>query len=187
MTKRTRILLIVGGVVLFLLILLIAAYNSVITAQETADEKRATIDTMLTRRADLIPNLVTTVKAYTKHEEEVFTELANARARLAGSSGTAEKLEANAALDNALGRLLVIVENYPELKASSQYIALQAQLEGAENRISTARADYNTAVKNYNAKIRRFPGNLLAGVFGFQTMPMYEADDTDKHVPIVEF
>lgn len=164
-----------------------SSYNSLVDAEETVNEKFATIDTMLTRRADLIPNLVNTVKGYAAHEESIYTALANARAKLAGSSDPDETLAANAELESALSRLLVVVENYPELKANEQFIALQDQLEGAENRISTARVDYNAAVKEYNSTIRKFPKSLFASVFGFETRDMYEAPAGDAEAPTVEF
>ena len=165
----------------------IGSYNGLVDAEEEANNKFSTVSVMLTRRADLIPNLVNTVKGYAAHEEEIYTALADARAKLAGSSTPAESLEANAELESALSRLLVVVENYPELKASEQFIGLQDQLEGAENRISTARVDYNEAVTEYNTKIRRFPGSLIAGLFGFERMPLYEAPESHNEAPTVEF
>ena len=187
MKKKTIIVIAIVAFVLILIGLFVSSYNGLVSAEESANEKFSTIDTMLTRRADLIPNLVNTVKGYAAHETEIYTELANARAKLAGSTTPQETLDANAQLESALGRLLVVVENYPELKASQQFIALQDQLEGAENRISTARVDYNEAVKKYNVKIRRFPSNLIAGIFGFEKKTMYEAPADDQNVPSVEF
>ncbi len=187
MKKKTLIIVILVAVVLLLGGTIVRSYNGLIEADETANEKFATVDTMLTRRADLIPNLVSTVKGYAAHEEEIYTALANARAKLAGSTTTEETLEANADLESALSRLLVVVENYPELKASEQFKALQDQLEGAENRIATARVDYNEAVKEYNEKIRRFPSNIFAGIFGFDRKDMYEAPKGDTEAPTVEF
>ncbi len=165
----------------------VGAYNGLVDAEQEVDSKAATVDTMLTRRADLIPNLVSTVKGYAAHEEEVYTAIADARSKLAGSTTTEDKLAANDELESALSRLLVVVEQYPELKASEQFTALQDQLEGAENRISTARMDYNEAVKTYNGKVRRFPGNIVAGLFGFDTRTMYEAPAGDAETPVVDF
>ena len=165
----------------------ISSYNRLVDAEAAVEEKAATVDTMLTRRADLIPNLVSTVKGYAAHEEAVYTAIADARAKLSGSTTTEEKLEANDELSSAISRLLVVVEQYPELQASEQFIALQDQLEGAENRISTARVDYNEAVKDYNTRIRRFPSNLIAGMFGFEKYEMYEAPDSDQTAPTVNF
>lgn len=188
MKKKTIIILLAILVVAFLLFgSFIGTYNSLIDAEEDVKEKFATVDTMLTRRADLIPNLVSTVKGYAAHEEEIYTALADARAKLAGSTTADETLAANQQLESALSRLLVVVENYPQLKASEQFKGLQDQLEGAENRIATARKDYNEEVGEYNKKIRRFPANLIAGMFGFETKTMYEAPASDQNVPKVEF
>ncbi len=164
-----------------------STYNSLVDAEENANEKFATVDTMLTRRADLIPNLVNTVKGYAAHESAIFTALAEARAKLASSTTPEETLEANTELESALSRLLVVVENYPDLKASTQFIALQDQLESSENRIAVARMDYNEAVKEYNTTIRKFPKSMFASLFGFEKKTMYEAPAGDNEAPTVEF
>lgn len=188
MKKKTMIVVgIAVGILALVILWFVTSYNGLVNAQVTVDEKSATIDTMLTRRADLIPNLVNTVKGYAAHEQEVYTALAEARAKLNGSNNTEDRLEANNQLDAALSRLLVIVERYPELKADRQFVTLMDQLEGAENRISTARVDYNTAVKQYNARIRRFPSNVLASLFNFEARGMYEAPADDKETPEVSF
>ena len=194
MKKGTIIAIIAAAAVLVVLfagvgVFSVAAgeYNTLVTAEAEVDEKAGTVDVMLTRRADLIPNLVSTVKAYAKHETEVYTAIADARAKLAGSTTIEDKAAANSELDSALSRLLVVVEQYPELKASEQFIALQDQLEGSENRISTARTDYNNAVKTYNTKLRTFPSNLIAGLFGFEARAMYQADPADQDAPVVDF
>ncbi len=177
----------IAAVVVIVIVWAVSAYNGLINTEITVDEKFATIDTYLTRRADLIPNLVNTVKGYAAHEEEVFTAIADARAKLNSSNTADEKLEANGELETALSRLLVIVEQYPELKASEQFTTLMDQLEGTENRIATARKDYNEAVKNYNVRIRRFPGNLIASMFGFEKRAMFEAAPEDLDTPDVNF
>lgn len=188
MKKKTIIIVVaIVAVVGLLLGFFVGSYNNLVEAEENANEKFATVDTMLTRRADLIPNLVSTVKGYAAHEEEIYTALANARAKLAGSTTAEETLEANTQLESALSRLLVVVENYPELKASEQFKSLQDQLEGAENRIATARKDYNEAVTVYNKKIRRFPASLVAGMLGFERKDLYEAPGSDLNAPTVEF
>ncbi len=187
MKRKTIILLAAAAAVLLLVIVFVGSYNGLVSAQTDAESKAATVDTMLTRRADLIPNLVNTVKGYAAHETELFTEIANARARLSGSLTVADKNAANAALDSALSRLLVVVERYPDLKASQQFLALQDQLEGAENRISTARVDYNEAVRQYNRKLRRFPSNLIGKLFGFSAADMYSAPAEDTETPNVNF
>ncbi len=188
MKKKTIIIiLVVLAIVGFAIGFSVGAYNSLVDADENTNEKFAAVDTMLTRRADLIPNLVNTVKGYAEHEESIYTALADARAKLAGSTTPEATLEANAQLESALSRLLVVVENYPDLKASQQFIALQDQLEGAENRIATARVDYNEAVKEYNTMIRKFPKSLFASLFGFEKKDMYEAPAEDQDAPTVEF
>lgn len=187
MKKTIVIVLVILAVVGLFIGLFVGSYNTLVEADENANEKFATVDTMLTRRADLIPNLVSTVKGYAAHEEEIYTALADARAKLAGSTTAEETLEANTQLESALSRLLVVVENYPDLKASEQFKGLQDQLEGAENRIATARVDYNEAVTEYNKKIRRFPASIIAGMFGFERKALYEAPQSDLDAPTVEF
>lgn len=187
MKKSWIVIISVIAVVVILLGFGIVTYNNLVSAEESANQTFSTVSVMLTRRADLIPNLVNTVQGYAAHEEEIYTALADARAKLAGSTTVDEKLEANAELESALSRLLVVVENYPELKASEQFKGLQDQLEGAENRISTARVDYNQAATAYNTKIRRFPGSLIAGMFGFEKMELYTAPEEHEQVPSVEF
>ena len=137
--------------------------NGLITLDEDVNQTWADIDTQLQRRNDLIPNLVATVKGYASHEESVFTGIADARSKLAGASSLAEKAEADAAITAGLGRLLAIAENYPELKANENFIRLQDELAGTENRIAIARKRYNEDVRVYNMKIRQFPSSLFAG------------------------
>src|SRR6476620_11607740 len=144
-------------------------YNQIQTLDETVNKAQGQIQTQLQRRADLIPNLVNTVKGITKQEDTVFISIANARARLSGAvqaGNVPEMSAANQQLNQGLGRLLAISENYPQLRSSDNFRALQDQLEGAENRVAVARQDYNTAVGDYNAFIRRFPYNITAKVFG---------------------
>jgi LemA protein len=132
--------------------------------------------------------LVNTVKGFAKHESGVFTQIAEARAQLAGARSVPDKISANNNLDSALSRLLVVVENYPQLKADKNFIALQDELSGTENRIAVARRNYNAALQNYNTMIRMFPGNIAAAVFGFQKKDAYfEAAETAKAVPQVDF
>ncbi|MBR5246788.1 MAG: LemA family protein [Clostridia bacterium] len=166
---------------------LISTYNNLVDKQANVENKEAEIQVYLQRRADLIPNLVNTVKAYAEHEEGVYTALAEARAKLNSASNTEEFNEANESFEWALSRLLVVVENYPELQADKNFIALQDQLEGTENRIATARKDYNDAATDYNATIKKFPNVIFAGILGFEEAVLYEALDTSQFAPIVNF
>lgn len=166
-------------------------YNSIQTLDERVNQAQGQIQTQLQRRADLIPNLVNTVKGITKQEDTVFISIANARARLSGavkSGNVPEMAAANDQLSQGLGRLLAISENYPQLRSSENFKQLQDQLEGTENRIAVARQDYNTAVGEYNAFIRRFPYNLTAKVFGMgKPREYFEAAPGAAEAPKVSF
>ena len=191
MKKGTAILL--GIVAVIVVVVLgvvgwgISTYNGLVTAQTEVETQQSNIATQLQRRSDLIPNLVNTVKAYAEHEEEIFTAVADARAKLSGANTVSEMEQANTELSSALSRLLVIVENYPDLKANQNFIALQDQLEGTENHIAVARQDYNKAVKDYNQRLRRFPSNLIAGMFGMEQAAMFESSSGAETVPEVSF
>jgi LemA protein len=165
-------------------------YNQIQTMDERVSQAKGQIETQLQRRADLIPNLVETVRGVAKQESTVFTNVANARARLSGavqSGNVGEMAQANQELTQGLGRLLAIVENYPELRSSESFRALQDQLEGTENRISVARQDYNAAVGEYNGYIRRFPYNLTAKIFGQGPREYFEAAPGSEAAPEVKF
>jgi len=166
-------------------------YNQIQTLDEQVNQAKGQIAAQLQRRADLIPNLVNTVKGYAKQEDTIFIAVANARARLAGAIQTgdaARMAEANTALDAPLGRLLAISENYPQLKSDANFRALQDELTGTENRIAVARQDYNAAVGDYNTFIRRFPYNLTAKIFGQSTPREYfEAKAGAEEAPEVKF
>jgi LemA protein len=190
--SRSRWLLGSIGVVLLLLLIVgggsCGTYNSLYAKREVVKQKWSNVDVNLERRADLIPNLVNTVKGYTKHEEQVFGDIAQARSRLINPQATPqEKIAANAQMDSALSRLLAISENYPDLKASEQYKNLMTQLEGTENRISVARQDYNQAVVDYNTSRGHFPGVILANTFGFQREEEFKAEASKREVPEVKF
>jgi LemA protein len=160
-------------------------YNSFVGKDEEVKRSWANVQTAYQRRADLVPNLVATVKAYSNYEGDVLTEITNARAKV-GSAATPQELQAaGTELNSALSRLLVVVENYPNLKANENYLDLQTQLEGTENRIKTERDIYNTAVKEYNLAVRRFPGNMLAGMFGFEQKEAFAADSSADKAPNV--
>jgi LemA protein len=165
-------------------------YNTIQTMDERVNQAKGQIETQLQRRSDLVPNLVETVKGVAKQESTVFTSIAESRARLSGavqSGDVGEMAEANQALTQGIGRLLAIVENYPELRSSESFRALQDQLEGTENRISVARQDYNSAVGEYNAYIRRFPYNLTAKMFGQGPREYFEAAPGAEEAPKVQF
>lgn len=165
----------------------IGTYNGLATSREAVTSKAADIDTVLQRRADLIPNLVNTVKGFTQHEDEVIEKITTAREHLVNAQSLEEKSAANAELTSGLNALMVIVENYPDLKSSENFIALQDELSGTENRIATARHDYNEVAKTYNTKIQTFPSNIIAGMFNFEKAAYFEADDSAKEVPVVDF
>ncbi len=165
-------------------------YNRIQTLDERVSQAKGQIEAQLQRRADLIPNLVETVRGVAKQESTVFTNVAEARARLSGavqSGDVGQMAEANQQLTQGLGRLLAIVENYPDLKSSASFRALQDQLEGTENRIAVARQDYNAAVGEYNAFIRRFPYNLTARIFGQGPREYFEAAPGAEQAPEVKF
>lgn len=163
-------------------------YNSLVNAEENVDGAYADVETSLQRRADLIPNLVETVKGFATQEKEIFTAVADARSKLIGAKGSpAEAARANAGLSSALSRLLAISERYPDLKSNENFRALQDELAGTENRIAVARKRYNDAVRGYNKTIRRFPSSIFAGMFGFDEKSYFEAEATAKEVPKVDF
>ena len=166
---------------------MVSGYNGLVTKAEAVDNAFSNIDTNLQRRADLIPNLVSTVKGYAAHEQEAIDSVTDARAKLAGAQTVEELANADSELTSALNRLMVVVENYPDLKASENFIQLSDELAGTENRIATARRDYNEVVQSYNSGIRKFPTNILAGLFGFSTKPYFEAADGADTVPEVNF
>ena len=175
-------------VLVVLVVSVFSGYISLVTMRENVTGQQANIQTQLQRRNDLIPNLVNTVKGYAAHEKEVFDAVSDARARLAGAGGDMQELaDADAAMQSALSRLLMVVENYPDLKANTQYTALMDELAGTENRIAVARKDYNDAVQSYNRKLRTFPTVLYAGMLGFSQADYFEAAEGAETPPTVDF
>src|SRR5258708_1080406 len=165
-------------------------YNQIQQLDETAAQAKQQISVQLQRRADLVPNLVNTVKGYAQHEDAVFTQVAQARAGLAGAIQTADPQQmatANAQLTGALGRLIAVAEAYPQLKADQTFLRLQDELAGTENRIATARGDYNAAVQDYNAYIRTFPQAITAKITGAKPRAYYEAAPGSETAPTVDF
>lgn len=187
MKSGTKWLIGIGIIIVIIFVWGIGAYNSLVNAQQQVDTARANIETQLQRRSDLIPNLVSTVKGYATQEKEIYTEIANARAQLAGANTISEEAQADTALSSALSRLLMIVENYPELKSNQNFQDLSVQLEGTENRIAIARQDYNAVVTSYNTKIRKFPTNIISHLFGFDVQDYFEASAGASEVPVVDF
>ncbi|VBB05481.1 lema [Lucifera butyrica] len=179
--------IIVGIVVVLLVVTGIGGYNSLVSLNENINGRWAQVENQLQRRADLIPNLVNTVKGYASHEQTAIKEVADARAKLAGAQGPAAKAEANNNLNGALSRLLVIAENYPNLKADQNFRALQDELAGTENRLAVARKDYNDAVQIYNAKIQSFPTVIYARMLGYGPREYFKAAEGAKAVPKVQF
>lgn len=177
---------VVVGVLLLAGLLLVAPYNGLVNKDATADRTFADLDAQLQRRNDLIPNLVSAVKGALNQEQTVFGELARARQAYAGARSVEEKAAASSQIDTGIGRLLVIVENYPQLRSSENIRDLQTQLEGTENRIAQARRDFNGAVTSYNVAIRRFPRSLIAGVFGFDRRPLFQAAPGATDNPTVD-
>lgn len=183
--KKTVIIVAMIAVIVILGGALISSYNGLVTGQEAVTNAQADIDTYLQRRADLIPNVVATVKDFAEHETEVYDKVLEARQNLLNANTVEEQSAANEELTTALQRINVIVENYPELKSDATYIGLMDELEGSENRIAVARNDYNDAVRSYNNKVIKFPGNIAAGIFGFEKAEYFEADEGASDVPDV--
>lgn len=193
---KNKSLWVILGIVAVVLFWGVSTYNGLVSRDESVSSAWANVETVYQRRADLIPNLVNTVKGYAAHESKTLMEVTEARAKSTAitidpSTATPAQMEAwmqaQGEVGSALGRLIAISENYPELKANQNFLELQKQLEGTENRISTERRKYNEVVRNYNAKIRRFPTNLIAGMFGFEKRVMFEAQDGAEAAPVVEF
>lgn len=187
MKSGTKWLIGIGVVLAVIIIWLVGMYNGLVESEQSVDTARANIETQLQRRSDLIPNLVNTVQGYATQEKDIFTDIADARARLAGANNITDQANADSDLSNALSRLLVVVENYPELKSNQNFQDLSVQLEGTENRIAIARQDYNDAVTRYNTKRRKFPTSIISSIFGFEAQPLFEASEGAKEVPVVDF
>ena len=188
--KKTNMTLIVAGILALIVLWGVGARNSMVSSYEDVQNKAATIETQLQRRNDLIPNFVATVQGYAAHEEEVYTAIADARAKLSGAIGNEDMesvIEADSELSSALSRLLVVVESYPELKANENFIALQDELAGTENRIAKAREDYTDEVKAYNKKVKMFPHSIIANWGGFEEEAYFEATEGAEEVPVVNF
>jgi len=185
-------ILIALGVIALIAIIIVMGfagiYNGIVSKQETITAKWAQVENQLQRRNDLIPNLVNTVKGYAAHEKNVLEEITNARSQWGKASTLDEKVKAATAIDGALSRLLLVVENYPNLKADQTFLKLIDELSGTENRIAVERMRYNEAVRDYNITVRMFPGNIIAGMYGYKPAAEYfKAEEKAKTVPEVKF
>jgi LemA protein len=191
MGKGTKVFLIILAIVVVFVLIFYSSikgtYNKLVTLDEGVKTAWAQVENQLQRRMDLIPNYVETVKGYARHEREVFIEVTEARAKVGGSVTPSQQIEANTELTAALSRLLLVVERYPDLKANQNFIRLQDELAGTENRIAVERMRYNEAVREYNVYIRRFPTVILANIFGFTRAPLFEAPEEAAKPPKVQF
>ena len=194
--KKNKGMVITLAVIAVIALWSISAYNGMVGMDEGVQGKWADVETQYQRRADLIPNLVNTVKGYAAHEKETLAAVVQARSeatsvKIDPTNMTAEQMaqyqQAQNGVSSALGKLLVVVEKYPDLKANQNFLELQAQLEGTENRITVARRNFNEAAKEYNTAIRKFPKNILAGMFGFEKKAYFEAEQGAEKAPQVEF
>lgn len=180
--------IVIGAVIAVLVILgisTVGSYNGLVSKDEAVKQANSKIEASLQRRADLIPNVVNSVKGYMSHEEEIFTKIADARSKIVSGNKEVKK-EGETELTSAISRLLVVQENYPELKADAQVSALISELEGTENRLFIARKDYNDTATEYNKSIRKFPTSMMAGMFGFQRAELIEADKDARVAPKVD-
>src|SRR5574344_457830 len=194
--KKNKTLIIIIGVIAILAIWVTVVYNGLVSSEENVNNQWANVETQYQRRADLIPNLVNTVKGYAAHEKTTLEAVIAARSQATQIKVDAENLtpdklaqyqKAQGDVTSALGKLLAITENYPDLKANQNFLELQSQLEGTENRITVARKDFNDAAKEYNVSIRRFPRSIFAGMFGFQKKSYFEAAAGTENAPKVQF
>ena len=188
MKKGIAILIAVLAVIGIIIGIISGSYNGLVNQQEEVENKQSVISVQLQRRADLIPNFVNTVKGYSDYEQKTYTAVTEARNAVAGAKTAGEQTKAAEQLDSAISVWVnAVTEAYPELKANENYKALQDELAGSENRIATARKDYNDAAKAYNSSVRRFPKNIIAGMFGFEMVEYFEAQAGSESVPQVSF
>ena len=194
--KKTTSIIVILAVLAAIVLWFVGKYNAMITAEENVETSWGQVENQYQRRSDLIPNLVATVKGYAEHESQVFESVVEARAKatqitIDPTNASPEQLaafqNAQGELSQALGRLLAVAENYPDLKANENFRDLQSQLEGTENRIAVARNAYNEAAQQFNVLIRKFPNNIVAGMFGFEKKPYFEAEEGANKAPQVQF
>jgi len=183
----TIALITIAVIVFFMVIWLIAQYNALVTLDEAVNNKWAQVETVYQRRADLIPNLVATVEGAKDFEKEVLTAVTEARTKWMNANSQSAQIEAAKGMDSALARLLVTVEAYPNIRSNQNFLGLQDELANTENKISVERKRYNDAVASMNAKLRRFPTNIIAGIFGFDKREYFESDEGAEEAPKVKF
>jgi LemA protein len=190
MNSKQILLGVIGAVVLIALLFggwFLSTYNGLVTAQEGVDAGWAQVESQYQRRADLIPNLVETVKGFAAQEKEIFVEVTKYRSQWGAAKTQDEKIEAAKGMDSAISRLLMVSENYPQLKSNENFLALQSQLEGTENRIAVERMRYNEIVKDYNTRLKRMPGSMIAGMYSFEPKLYFEAEKGAESAPKVNF
>lgn len=182
---KTGFVIVIAAIIL---LSAISSYNSLVKAEQDVESTWSQVENVMQRRADTLENLVKTVKAYTKHEEKVFSEIASARSVLiSGQADINSKLEAGRKIEDSFRQVLAIVENYPELKSSEQYLKLQDQIEGSENRVTVARMDFINAVKRYNTMVKKFPNNIFARFMGFESKNYFKAEPDAAKLPDLNF
>ena len=179
--------ILIAAIVLISIFVIGGSYNSLNSAKVEVEAQYGQVENQMQRRADLIPNLVSTVKGYMQHEEKILTELTEARTKVMSAGTPDAKNAADGELTAALGRFIAVSENYPTLKADAHFTELMREIAGSENRIAVARKDYNTAIRDYNLEVQNFPGNIFAKVFGFAPMNQFEAAESAHEVPQVSF
>ena len=182
-----NVIIILVGLLIVLAGYVISVYNKLVNARNKVENQFSQIDIQLKRRADLIPNLVETVKGYAKHEEETFTSVIEARNKAVNAGSVNEKIDANNELSGALNRLFALAESYPELKANENFLSLQNDLKDTEDKITYARQFYNDSAMSFNNLVQMFPSNIVAGMFGFKKFEYFKAEEKEKEVPKVEF
>jgi len=188
MSGGTIVLLVILGIVLILVIWFVAIFNGLVRLKNQVKNAWSQIDVQLKRRHDLIPNLVETVKGYASHEKDTLERVVQARSRAMGAQGMDERIQAEGELGQALGKLMLLVESYPDLKANQNFLALQEELTSTENKISFSRQFYNDSVMTYNNKIQMFPSNVIAGMFNFKEATFFKVEnEAEREVPQVQF
>jgi LemA protein len=190
MSSKNTLLAVFGAIAIIILLIggwFFITYNGLVAAEESVDAQWAQVESQYQRRADLIPNLIETVKGFAAQEKEIFIEVTKYRSQWSEATTQEEKIEAARGMDSALARLLVVVENYPQLKSNENFLTLQAQLEGTENRVAVERMRYNEKVRDYNTRTKKMPTVFIANMFGFDSKLYFEAEEGAEDVPDVKF